>query len=265
MSSSKPARSPRFPVSISHAAPATIRPAAALPGSSIGRSCSTAAQTMRAALDRRGLTISRSASRWSRNRDRQFCQNGAPPPGVDYIAAHPYCDFVADLPPMWTTLSGAECWEQARNQEFGDRSKGVRRDPHLYRRDRLQQRMPFERRTKTMLNGRGAISFAPWSRPNRLAMASPTRPPFPDFLFEFGDVCPPGGCLAGCGDPQQCSYNCCCQHQCSAQAVCGAGCPACVGNGYFGLFHTPGYGTDGFPPEPKFDPMPSLLCPASQK
>jgi hypothetical protein len=93
---------------------------------------------------------------------------------------------------------------------------------------------------------------------------NPTAP-IPNFLFEFVDVCPPGGCLAGCGDPHRCSYNCCCEHNCSATEMCAAECPRCIGNGYFGLFHAADYGTEGFPPQPKFNPMPSLLCPAAPK
>jgi hypothetical protein len=47
--------------------------------------------------------------------------------------------------------------------------------------------------------------------------------------------------------------------------MCAAECPRCIGNGYFGLFHAADYGTEGFPPQPKFNPMPSLLCPAAPK
>jgi hypothetical protein len=89
--------------------------------------------------------------------------------------------------------------------------------------------------------------------------------PMPNFLFEFGDTCPPGGCISGCGDPQQCNPKCCCRHQCTHGQVCAANCPACVGNGYFGLYRTPGYATVGFPPEAKFNPAPSLMCPAAGK
>jgi len=85
--------------------------------------------------------------------------------------------------------------------------------------------------------------------------------PFPSFLFEFADTGPPGGCLSGCGDPKRCRPKCCCKHQCKGTVVCTPECPSCFGNGYFGLYHTPGYRTAGFPPDPKFDPTPSLLCP----
>jgi hypothetical protein len=86
--------------------------------------------------------------------------------------------------------------------------------------------------------------------------------PMPNFLFEFADSGPTSGCISGCGDPARCNPRCCCKHQCSDNAICAPGCPSCFGNGYFGLYRTPGYATAGFPPEPKFEPMPSLLCPA---
>ena len=60
--------------------------------------------------------------------------------------------------------------------------------------------------------------------------------PLAPFLFEFGDVCPAGGCLAGCAsEPQE-------------------------GNGYFGMYFTQGYLTKG-PLMPKFATLPSLTCP----
>jgi hypothetical protein len=59
---------------------------------------------------------------------------------------------------------------------------------------------------------------------------------FPTFLFAYSDVCPSTGCAAGCAD---------------------AGLPN-VGNGYFGIFHTQNYMTEG-PAVAKFAP-PSLAC-----
>lgn len=59
---------------------------------------------------------------------------------------------------------------------------------------------------------------------------------FPTFLFAFSDVCPATGCFAGCNDPGVLKE----------------------GNGYFGIFHTEGYMTQGTAVA-KFGP-PSLAC-----
>ena len=60
--------------------------------------------------------------------------------------------------------------------------------------------------------------------------------PLAPFLFEFGDVCPSGGCLAGCaGQPTE-------------------------GNGYFGIYFTQNYLTKG-PLESKFATTPTFTCP----
>jgi hypothetical protein len=225
---------------------------------------STAAQTMRQALDSRGLSRVKISVSLVQEQGPAFCPNGAPPPSVDYIAAHPYCNYVAEMPPMWTTLNGAECWDLARNHEFSIDQKACGASRTYIGETGYNSGCPLMATEKTMLNAEeDFVRAMVQGEPSCKGQPKPT--PFPDFLFEFLDVCPPGGCLGGCGDPRQCSYNCCCKHKCSAQEVCGASCPLCVGNGYFGLYHTPGYGTDGSPLEPKFDPMPSLLCPAAQE
>jgi hypothetical protein len=226
---------------------------------------SAAAQTLRRALDSRGLKSIKISVGLVGEQGPRFCRDGAPPPGIDYIAAHPYCDFVADVPPYWATLGGAECWDQARDAKFAVDQKacGAARTymgetgynsgcPAMAHEDtKLKAESDF---VQAMLAAEPACN----GKPNPAA-------PFPNFLFEFGDTGPPGGCMAGCGDPVQCNPRCCCKHQCSDQAICKPGCPACFGNGYFGLYRTPGYGTAGFPPDSKFDPPPTLLCPAAQK
>jgi hypothetical protein len=226
---------------------------------------STAAQTLRHALDSRGLNNIKIIVNLVEKQARRFCQNGAPPPGVDYIADHPYCDYVAEMPPLWTTLSGAECWDQARNREFVRDQKACGATRTYIGETGFNSGCPSMAADDNMLKAEGDFVHAMIrAEPVCNGQPNPTAP-FPNFLFEFADSCPPGGCLAGCGDPRQCSYACCCEHNCSVTAICNAGCPACVGNGYFGLFHTPGYGTSGFPPEPKLDPTPSLMCPAAAK
>jgi hypothetical protein len=223
---------------------------------------STAAQTMRTALDHRGLNNIKISVALVEEQGPNFCQNGAPPPGVDYIADHPYCDFVANLPPLWTTQSGSECWEQARNKEFVVDQKACGATRTYIGETGFNTGCPLTANQGDMLKGEADfVAAMVKAEPACNGERNPT--PFPDFLFEFGDVCPPQGCLAGCGDPQRCDPTCCCQHRCSDEVRCDQGCPACVGNGYFGLFNTPGYGTAGFPPEPKLDPMPSLMCPAA--
>lgn len=226
---------------------------------------SAAATNLRSALNSRGLSSVKINVNLLQGQGPEFCRDGIPPPGVDYIAAHSYCDFVAEMPPKWTTLSGAECWDLARNHGFpvDQKACGASRTyigetgyntgcPLVAKAGVLLQ--AEEDFVKAMLNSEPACNGKP----------NPTAP-FPNFLFEFVDVCPAGGCLPGCGDPRRCSYNCCCEHNCSATEVCAADCPRCIGNGYFGLFHAPAYGTEGFPPQPKFSSMPSLLCPATNK
>jgi hypothetical protein len=60
---------------------------------------------------------------------------------------------------------------------------------------------------------------------------------FPTFLFAYSDVCPSTGCSPGCSDSGLLRE----------------------GNGYFGIFHTQDYLTEG-PAIAKFPP-PSLVCP----
>ncbi len=223
---------------------------------------SAAAQTLRAALNRRGLEQVKISVALVEKQGRKFCRNGAPPPGVDLIAAHPYCDYVAEMPALWSTLSGAQCWQQARYEKFPVDQKACGAGRTYIGETGYNTGCPLAERGKLLLKAeREFVNAMIADEPSCKGQPAATAP-FPNTLFEFSDVCPPGGCLAGCGDPRECSYECCCKHHCTDTLICGANCPRCLGNGYFGLYHSPGYATAGFPLEPKFDPTPSLLCPA---
>jgi hypothetical protein len=222
---------------------------------------STAAQTLRRALDQRGLNKIKISYGLSDGSETEFCRDGAPPPGIDYVAAHPYCDWVAEMPPNWTTLKGAECWQQVRDDLAKvEKACGA---AHTYIGETgYNSGCPLESKSDSRLKAEREFVQAMLSDQRACKGQTDGTDAIPNFLFEFGDACPPAGCITGCGDPAQCNYDCCCKHKCSGAKKCAAGCPSCLGNGYFGLYHTPHYSTAGFPPEPKFDPTPSLLCPA---
>jgi hypothetical protein len=225
---------------------------------------STAAQTLRRALDSRGLNRIKISVALVAKQGPEFCRDGAPPPGIDYIAAHPYCEFVAEVPPSWPTLNGSECWAQARDEQYDVDRKACGAARTYIGEAGYNSGCPLMRGGKDRLKAeRDFIAAMLSEEPACNGKTNDT--PIPDFLFEYGDTCPPGGCISGCGDPAQCNPKCCCRHQCSDGAVCAAGCPSCDGNGYFGLYHTPGYATVGFPPVSKFDPATSLMCPAAGK
>ncbi len=226
---------------------------------------SAAAQTLRSALDRRGLGNIKISVGLVGGHGPKFCRAGAPPPGIDYIAAHPYCDSVAQEPPLWKTLNGRKCWKRTAHKELADDRAACGAARTYIGETGYNSGNPTLANHAILLQAeRDYLPAMIEDEPACKGQPNPTAP-FPDFLFEFGDACPAAGCLAGGADPISCNPKCCCKHECSDNAVCSADCPPCVGNGYFGLYHTPGYGTAGFPPEAKFDPMPSLLCPAAQK
>jgi hypothetical protein len=74
---------------------------------------STAAETLRAALDARGFTQIPIVVSLVLGQESTFCSNGGPPTGVDFIAAHPYCQNVAGVPPSWPN-DGTQCWQQVQ-------------------------------------------------------------------------------------------------------------------------------------------------------
>ena len=224
---------------------------------------STAAQTMRAALDRRGLNNIKIECRAGRGTGTAFLSKRRAPAGSGLYRRSSLlrlCRQPASL------LDHCE-----RSRMLGTGAQpGVRVNQkacgvtHTYIGETgFNSGCPLTANQEMLQAENDFVAAMVKAEPACNGQRNPT--PLPNFLFEFGDVCPPQGCIAGCGDPQRCNPTCCCQHKCSAAIRCDAGCPACVGNGYFGLFHTPNYGTSGFPPEPKLDPMPSLMCPASAK
>jgi hypothetical protein len=194
---------------------------------------STAAQTLRTALDARGFASTPIVVSLVLGQEQNFCTGGAPPTGVDYIAAHPYCNYVASVPPQWPN-DGAQCWAQVQDlfSTVSQKYCGV---------------------SRTFIGETGYNTGCPGSAnvpsttisdeqtfisdlKNSICSA-PSASGFPAFLFAYSDVCPSTGCAAGCSDP---------------------GLPN-EGNGYFGIFHTENYMTEGAAVA-KFTP-PSLVCP----
>jgi hypothetical protein len=195
---------------------------------------SAAAQTLRAALNARGFTSLPIVISLVLGQEKQVCTGGAPPQGVSLIASHPYCNHVSLSPPDWP-LKGTPCWQQVESLytnnavascgathvfigETGYNS-GCPNNPDVPA-GLIGEEQTFIQDLKTATCGAGS-------------------PPsgFPTFLFAYSDVCPAGGCLAGCNTP---------------------GVPT-EGNGYFGIFHTVNYLTEG-EAIAKFTP-PSLSCP----
>ncbi len=196
----------------------------------------TAAQNLRSALNAAGFGNIKVIVSLIEGQAATFCSNSAPPAGVDYIADHVYCSVgasggVASLPPVWPTGSNPAqtCWTQvmqvfatdqqacgAANVFLGETGYNTG-CPNVYG----QQQIPNEQ------------SFI--SQVVSSTCGSQVSGPLAPFLFEFGDVCPAGGCLAGCPtEPQE-------------------------GNGYFGIYFTQNYLTKG-PLMTKFT-TPSLACP----
>jgi len=167
--------------------------------------------------------------------EQEFCEDGAPPTGVDYIAAHPYCNFVASVPPMWPFESmntpseaATDCWNQVLTI-FQDNAQ------------------MYCGAGNTFIGETGYNTGCPMSSGEATHLA--VAPLFIDqavtwgcqqdlgtFLFAFVDACPPGGCEAGCSSS-------------TTQA----------GNGYFGLYYTEGYLTKGTL-NAKYNPLPTLTC-----
>jgi hypothetical protein len=102
---------------------------------------STAAQTLRKALDKRGFTKLPIVVSLVLGQEQTFCSEGAPPAGVDYIAAHPYCDFVSAVPPSWPN-DGSQCWTQVQIAVQYHLSEVLRSGAYFHRRNRLQHRVP---------------------------------------------------------------------------------------------------------------------------
>src|SRR5579883_247628 len=71
---------------------------------------SKAAQTLRNALTMNGLSSVPIVVSLVMGQEETVCANGLPPKGVDFIASHPYCNFVASVPPSWPK-DGSQCWK----------------------------------------------------------------------------------------------------------------------------------------------------------
>ena len=167
--------------------------------------------------------------------EQHFCENGLPPANVDKIAAHPYCNDVASVPPMWPLESGnsndtaaEDCASQVW-QLFQDNAQKYCGADKVF---------IGETGYNTGCPGVGAetthLAVAPLFVDKILGKACTMEVPL--FLFEYADVCPAGGCLPGC--PSQPN----------------------LGNGYFGIYHTDAYGTKGGV-SLKYASTPSLQCP----
>jgi hypothetical protein len=193
----------------------------------------TATRTLRAALDARGFATTPIVVSLVLGQEETFCTSGAPPVGVDYIAAHPYCNYVASVPPQWPN-DGSQCWTQVQelfssvSQKYCGASRTFIGETGYNTGCPGSVNVP----STTIDDEQTFISDL---KTSTCSVASPSG--FPTFLFAYSDVCPSSGCAPGCSD---------------------AGLPN-EGNGYFGIFHTQDYATEG-PAVAKFTP-PSLLCP----
>lgn len=168
--------------------------------------------------------------------EQSFCEDGAPPDGVDLIAAHPYCDFVASVPPSWPDESGntaeqaAEmCWTQVKSLFIDNAVKYCGAANTYIGETGYNTGCPGD----SGESGHLAVTphfvddFVSWSCTNNTG----------SFLFAFVDACPMGGCKAGCSSSD-----------------------TTAGNGYFGLYHTDMYDTMGSLTA-KYSPLPTLTCP----
>ncbi len=195
---------------------------------------SSAAQTLRKALNKRGFSSVPIVVSLVLGQEQDFCTEGAPPAGVDYIASHPYCNYVASVPPSWPN-DGAQCWSQVQalfttvSQQYCGASKTFIGETGYNTGCPNNPSVP----PTTIADEQTFISALMTS-----VCSSPSASGFPTFLFAYSDVCPSTGCAAGCSD---------------------AGMPI-EGNGYFGIFHTENYQTEGTA-VPKFTQLPSLTCP----
>lgn len=168
--------------------------------------------------------------------EQTFCDNGAPPEGVDYIAAHPYCDFVASVPPSWPDESGntaemaAEmCWSQVKSLFEDNAQMFCGADNTYIGETGYNTGCPgaMGESTHLAVTPHFIDDFVSWTCDQNIG----------SFYFAFVDACPMGGCLAGC-----------------------SGSATTAGNGYFGLYNTDMYNTMGAL-EAKYDPLPTLTCP----
>ena len=196
-----------------------------------------AATTMRSALDTAGYASIPIVISLQVGTEPQLCTNGAPPAGVDFIAAHPYCTNVAGVPPSWPA-SAMACIDEVTNtfQTVSQHYCGA--STTYIGETGYNTGCPAACGTANITNAQSYIGDAvSWACMQKV----------PTFLFAFADACPAGGCCAGCAASTTCTGTSC------------SGLPI-EGNGYFGLYYTDGYQTMGSP-VPKYSSMPSLVCP----
>ncbi len=206
-------------------------------GTDSAATISMAAQNLRTALNAAGFGNIKIIVSLIEGQAAQFCTSSAPPAGVDYIADHVYCSVgssggVASTPPVWPTGNdpAQTCWTQVQSVFATDQASCGAANVFLGETG-YNTGCPSVYGQQQVGNGQSFI--------NDLVSAtcqSQVSGPVAPFLFEFGDVCPSGGCLAGCpNEPLE-------------------------GNGYFGMYFTQGYETKGTL-TPKFSSIPSLTCP----
>jgi hypothetical protein len=193
---------------------------------------SAAAKTLRKALDARGFASTQIVVSLVLGQEKSFCSGGAPPAGVDYVAAHPYCNYVASVPPQWPK-DGAQCWAQVKNLFTNISQKYCGASNTFIGETGYNTGCPNSSNVPptTISDEQTFITDL-----KKSTCSIPSVSGFPTFLFAYSDVCPASGCAPGCSDP---------------------GLPV-EGNGYFGIFHTKDYETEG-PAVAKFTP-PSLVC-----
>jgi hypothetical protein len=190
---------------------------------------SQAAQTLRKALDARHFTQTPIIISLVLGQEKDFCENGAPPAGVNLIASHPYCNFVSSVPPSWEK-DGPGCWAQVETLYKDNSVKYCGASNVFIGETGYNTGCPGVSSSPPVKNEEDFIASL---KDATCVTQSPSG--FPTFLFAYSDVCPADGCKAGC----------------SSSSFTG-------GNGYFGIFYTKDYGTSG-PTVAKFTP-PSLQC-----
>lgn len=193
---------------------------------------SAAAKTLKKALHANGFTSTPIVVSLVLGQEKNFCSGGAPPAGVGYVAAHPYCNYVASVPPQWPN-DGKQCWTQVQNL-FKNISEKYCGASHTFIGETGYNTGCPDSSTVPPTTVSDEQAFINDLKKSTCSTRSASG--FPTFLFAYSDVCPSTGCAPGCSD---------------------AGMPD-EGNGYFGIFHTKDYATEG-PAVAKFTP-PSLVC-----
>lgn len=194
-----------------------------------------AAKTLRNGLNGYSYTKTPIVVSFVAGTEQNLCVNGAPPPNVDGIAGHPYCNNVANVPPLWPFETGntpAQAGQDCANQVlqiFNSTAVAA-----------CGQAQSFIGETGYNTGCPGYadeanhLSTAESFFPDMVTLACQSNIPL--FFFDYADACPAGGCLPGCpGGPN-------------------------VGNGYFGIYYTENYLTTGNLVL-KFPTVPSLSCP----